>query len=540
MNGVNQNQLKVSPGAVEITIGRITLEKISTWFASLNVMAIVAFFASVLSGFFWIYFSSRGYNLTYNDAMSHLDIARRVVEGVKPGLAQLGSVWLPLPHILMLPTIWNDFFWHSGLSGGIPSMISYVLACIFTYKSIRLLGGTEFGALIGTAVVALNTNFLYLQTTALTEPLFLGTFILATYYLIRWAKTQDILSLVIAAFFILLTGLTRYDGWFLLVFALFAVFLSTYFKNGWKKAEGTTVLFGTLASLGVIVWFVWNLVIFGNPLYFATSEFSAGAQQERMYAAGVLLTKGDILFSLKTYFFSMIDNIGVYIFFFGLIGWVYFMVKNKNIYLRAAGAVLLAPMVFNILSLYLGQSALFLPETMGNSWFNVRYGIVVLPWAAICIGFLVSTRNLLVKILIPAIILLEIGLSFSSHYSITIVDGLVGASQKNVTLIGSEINQYAGKDNGLILASVASHDAILFSSGLPMRRFIHEGTGKLWMDSLQNPDQYAQYIIMRSGDGSDSVSRAMMKLESFPIKYRMVYKGDFADFYERISFPPQQ
>ena len=259
-----------------------------------------------------------------------------------------------------------------------------------------------------------------------------------------------------------------------------------------------------------------------------------------MYAAGVLLTKGDILFSLKTYFFSMIDNIGVYIFFFGLIGWVYFMVKNKNIYLRAAGAVLLAPMVFNILSLYLGQSALFLPETMGNSWFNVRYGIVVLPWAAICIGFLVSTRNLLVKILIPAIILLEIGLSFSSHYSITIVDGLVGASQKNVTLIGSEINQYAGKDNGLILASVASHDAILFSSGLPMRRFIHEGTGKLWMDSLQNPDQYAQYIIMRSGDGSDSVSRAMMKLESFPIKYRMVYKGDFADFYERISFPPQQ
>ena len=75
----------------------------------------------------WIFFSQDGLNLSYNDAMSHLDIARRVVDNIKPGLTQLGSVWLPLFHVLMLPTIWIDGFWRSGLSAGIISMTSFIL-----------------------------------------------------------------------------------------------------------------------------------------------------------------------------------------------------------------------------------------------------------------------------------------------------------------------------------------------------------------------------------------------------------------------------
>ena len=60
---------------------------------------------SAVSVFAFLYYMDNGLGLSYNDARSHLDIGRRVVEGLKPGLAQLGSVWLPLPHILMIPTI---------------------------------------------------------------------------------------------------------------------------------------------------------------------------------------------------------------------------------------------------------------------------------------------------------------------------------------------------------------------------------------------------------------------------------------------------
>ena len=38
--------------------------------------------------------------LNYGDAVAHLHIARRVFDCHQPRLSQLGSVWLPLPHIL--------------------------------------------------------------------------------------------------------------------------------------------------------------------------------------------------------------------------------------------------------------------------------------------------------------------------------------------------------------------------------------------------------------------------------------------------------
>src|SRR3989304_5215149 len=96
--------------------------------AKLNISPLrIAFIAlSAISIYFFIFFYLNRLGLAYNDARSHLDIGRRVVEGLKPGLAQLGSVWLPLTHVLMIPTIWSDFMWHTGLSGALISMVSFV------------------------------------------------------------------------------------------------------------------------------------------------------------------------------------------------------------------------------------------------------------------------------------------------------------------------------------------------------------------------------------------------------------------------------
>lgn len=68
--------------------------------------------------------------LTYSDAGSHLNIARRVLDSRNPGIAQLGTVWLPVPHILMQPFIQNDFLWHTGLAGSIVGFICYEIAAV--------------------------------------------------------------------------------------------------------------------------------------------------------------------------------------------------------------------------------------------------------------------------------------------------------------------------------------------------------------------------------------------------------------------------
>src|SRR4030042_5858567 len=98
-----------------------------------NELKIIVCTLGIISIASFIIFYLNGLGLAYNDARSHLDIGRRVVEGLTPGLAQLGSVWLPLPHLLMIPTIWNDFFWHSGLSGAIISMISFICLGVIVY-----------------------------------------------------------------------------------------------------------------------------------------------------------------------------------------------------------------------------------------------------------------------------------------------------------------------------------------------------------------------------------------------------------------------
>ena len=168
-----------------------------------------------LSVGYFIVFSLTGLGLAYNDARSHLDIGRRVVEGLKPGMAQLGSVWLPLNHILMIPTIWNDFMWHSGLAGAIISMLGFVGTGYFIYKFLKEIGVKTFAAIIGVGIFALNLNVLYLQSTAMTELLLMVCATAASYYLMLWAKKGLIVDFVKTGFWVMLATLTRYDGWFL-------------------------------------------------------------------------------------------------------------------------------------------------------------------------------------------------------------------------------------------------------------------------------------------------------------------------------------
>src|SRR5437660_5646226 len=81
----------------------------------------------LLSALAVYFFYSHGYLLYYGDAEAHLNIARRVVDSQTPGYDQLGSPWLPLPHVLMLPLVRVDSLWRSGLAGAIPSAICFVI-----------------------------------------------------------------------------------------------------------------------------------------------------------------------------------------------------------------------------------------------------------------------------------------------------------------------------------------------------------------------------------------------------------------------------
>src|SRR5437868_3837869 len=91
---------------------------------------------------------SRGYLLLYGDAVAHLGIARRILDSRNPGLIQLGGVWLPLPHLLMLPFVQKLEWWQNGLAGTWPSLICDIASVAGLYRFARgvLVPGGASGA----------------------------------------------------------------------------------------------------------------------------------------------------------------------------------------------------------------------------------------------------------------------------------------------------------------------------------------------------------------------------------------------------------
>src|ERR1700736_3338178 len=70
-----------------------------------SATTVVVTAACLLSVLAYLHFYPGGHTIAYDDAKSHMLIARRVFSADTPGAGQLGGVWLPLPHILMLAAI---------------------------------------------------------------------------------------------------------------------------------------------------------------------------------------------------------------------------------------------------------------------------------------------------------------------------------------------------------------------------------------------------------------------------------------------------
>jgi len=142
----------------------------------------------------------------------------------QPRLTELGSVWLPLPHVLLIPFVQIYSWWASGFAGVIPSALAWLASCAGIYRLARHWLPPASSAL-ALAFFALNPNLLYLQTTAMTEPLFICEMVWVVVWLVEWRASLDadlrqarrllwcIAVALVAAVF------TRYDGWCLALVA---------------------------------------------------------------------------------------------------------------------------------------------------------------------------------------------------------------------------------------------------------------------------------------------------------------------------------
>src|SRR3989442_6332786 len=108
---------------------------------ALNAVLVLAGVAGILSLSFFLYFFIQGMTNLYGDGVAHVNIARKVVDSPDASLwrryIQIGSPWLPLQTVLMLPLVSNDWLWRTAAAGSLVSMFSFVIAAVSLYLLAR-------------------------------------------------------------------------------------------------------------------------------------------------------------------------------------------------------------------------------------------------------------------------------------------------------------------------------------------------------------------------------------------------------------------
>src|SRR5262249_49543443 len=129
----------------------------------------------------------------------------------------------------------------------------------------------------------LNPNWFYLQSTAMTEPIYLAFLIWATVFFsealasCRNGESPRANSALMKCGFCLLgASTTRYDGWLLSALIVVIAVLLAYVGNFRALRPGVTKL-ALLAAAGPVLWVGYNQAVYRNALEFANGPYSAKA-----------------------------------------------------------------------------------------------------------------------------------------------------------------------------------------------------------------------------------------------------------------------
>ncbi len=471
---------------------------------------------------------SRGYLLLYGDAVAHLGIARRILDSHNPGLVQLGGVWLPLPHLLMLPFVQQMSWWQSGLAGAWPSLLSYIAGVVGFYRLARHLLMPRW-AVVATAFYGLNPNLLYLSTTAMTEPLFLALLIWTTLLTVECVEAvragrEGVVArrLLLLGIFILAAVYTRYDGWILGAAAWCVVTVALARRREvWRKVVPSFVCFTVLVVAGPLGWLAYNQHFFHDPLDFLRGPYSASAIEKKTAAPGAGHYRGwhspfwAFVYYART---AQVDaafwETGFLVMAAALCGLVLAIRKKAAL----ASLLLWIPLPFYVYSVAYGSVPIFIPQLWPFSYYNSRYGVEMLPALAL-FSFVAaqwaegrwSTQQPLAKRLMQPVCLLLVALNAVGMTWKTplVLKEALNNSTTRIAFESAVARQLMTLPAGAtILMYNSDHVGALQTAAIPLRQTINEGDRDGFQAALAAPAEHAAYVV---GIEGDPVSAAVAK-----------------------------
>jgi hypothetical protein len=214
--------------------------------------------------------------LYFGDAASHMVRARQLFDSQRPGFQNIGTVWLPLPHLILLPLVAFDAFFYSGIAGPIIGIPCLAGTAVLLFLMVRRITESSSIALLSGFLFGLNPNLVYMALTPMNELLFIVLVALGGYALLRWLLNEADYWLGVCASAVVLASLCRYEGWFLVAFVslLSGSKGMTLWRGGRRGAALRFLAISAACWAGIVFWLVWNYSAYDDPLKFARWTYS--------------------------------------------------------------------------------------------------------------------------------------------------------------------------------------------------------------------------------------------------------------------------
>jgi hypothetical protein len=515
----------------------------SPWDSEVRLLMWLATCASVLS---FLFYYQRHNVMLYGDAIAHINIARRVFDSKTPGLLQLGTVWLPLPHLLMIPFLVSKEMWQRGVGGSIPSLAAYVLGVIAMFRLVRgslsLTPVPDLSARVAAWIAALifaaNPNLIYMQTTAMGEPLYLAFFLWAVVYFSE-AMHGGAKSLAKSGLCVAAACLTRYDGWFLAA-AMIIALITFHFVS--RRSDQPPPVFAStraitkfvlIAAAAPALWLAYNGVVYRNPLEFENGPYSAKAIEAKTQSAGNPGHPGTGNLLVASLYFIKSGEANVAANKWLQRAWVGLLLAaivaaTYTFGWRRGGhdapclwplLFLLIPVPFYALSVAYGGVPIFVPAWWPFTHYNVRYGLQLLPAFAAAAGvvvYLIVRRQRLSHNHRFVCVLFFLAFAVASDVSIWLASPIcLEEARINMRSRNQLETQVAGWLSALppdctLLMYLGDYVGAVQQAGIPLKQVINEGNHRVWKQpvdpdglwerALADPARYTDYIVAFDGD----------------------------------------
>ena len=468
----------------------------------------------------------------YGDAISHLVISREIFDSLSPGFGQLGTVWLPMIHILLLPFVISNFLFHSALAGTIVSTISTAITAVILFRIARLQFDSELAGILASSLCILNLSVIYMGVVPMIELPFMMFFMISVYYIQQWyyiyttnsADTwKQYRSIIKAAFAISATTLTAYNGWllpFVLAFMLVAIAMITHRKTSKYRIHAIIAAAVPYSFAGMIIWLVWNFLEQKDPLSFAAGPYSTGME--------TLVTSFASHMHLNPVgSFSMILEVskamyGVPVLLVSIVGVLMYFYINRVRRAFPFSALLLIMLLIPTLSDFAGMILGYqeiLPARNGG-WSNGRNLVFIAPFLAFTSASVVvfiariTKRRIYTVFSVCCVVAIWIFTLGFQVFNIGMVVALNDTDSMITSLRSDQIALHTGSDlkkiysqdgNILLFAGTEHSQEIMFESGIPLKKFIDTGSGNYWSTSRDHPWTYAEYIVLDRSSTQDNI-----------------------------------